>query len=81
MQFRSDLSSIRLDKEKEDFMRFLVPVIVIVVVIVTATTLQTHFSSNQVAEVLEATLGVPVYELYANKRDMKMLPDQETPLP
>jgi hypothetical protein len=61
-------------------MRLLLPVIGIVALVVTGTALQTHFSSNQAA-VAEATLGVPVYELHVNKRDMKTLPDQEIPLP
>jgi hypothetical protein len=61
-------------------MRFLLPVIGIVVPIVTGIALQTHFSSKHVA-LAEATLGVPVYELHANKQDMKTLPDQEIPLP
>jgi hypothetical protein len=61
-------------------MRFLLPVIGIVVPIVTGIALQTHFSSNQVA-VAEATLGVPVYELHTNERDVKTLPEQEMLLP
>jgi cytochrome b subunit of formate dehydrogenase len=60
---------------------FVLPIIGIIVLIVTGIALQTNFSSNQVSAVLETTLGVPVYELYADKRDMKPLPDQEIPLP
>jgi len=61
-------------------MRLLLPVIGIVVVIVTGIALQTRFSSNQVAAA-EAALGISVHELYANRRDVKTLPEQEIPLP
>jgi hypothetical protein len=64
-------------------MRLLLPAVGIVVLIATGyalQTLQTHFSSKQVAAA-EATTGVPVYELHANKRDMKTLQKQEAPLP
>jgi hypothetical protein len=60
--------------------RFLLPIFGIVVLSVIGIALQTHFSSKYVA-LAEATLGVPVYELHANKQDMKTLPEQEIPLP
>ena len=58
-------------------MRFLLPAIGIGVLILTGTALQTHFSSNQVA--VEATFGVPVYDIPADY--MRTLPEQEIPLP
>jgi hypothetical protein len=61
-------------------MRLLLPAIGIVVLIATGYALQTHFSSKRVAAA-EATVGVPVYALHANKRDMKTLQEQEAPLP
>jgi hypothetical protein len=61
-------------------MRFLLPTIAIVVLIVIGCAIQIHFSPNHVSGA-ETRLGVPVYELHANQRDVKTLPEQEIPLP
>jgi hypothetical protein len=58
-------------------MRLLLPAIGIVVLIVTGTALQIHFSKH--VAVADATPGVPVQQIPANY--MKMLPEQEIPLP
>jgi hypothetical protein len=60
-------------------MRFLLPAIGIAILIVIGTALQTHFSPKQVAAA-DASLGIPLRELPTN-RDVKTLPEQETPLP
>jgi hypothetical protein len=61
-------------------MRFLLPAIGITVLIATGYALQNHFSSNHVAEA-DTKLGISVYDLHANKRDVKTLPEQGAPLP
>jgi hypothetical protein len=61
-------------------MRFLLPAIGIVVLIVTGYAIQIHFSPSHVAKA-ETKLGIPVYELHANKRDVKTLSEQEAPPP
>jgi hypothetical protein len=61
-------------------MRFLLPATGIIVLIATGYAIQFHLSSNHAAEV-ETKLGVSVYDLHANKRDMKTLPEQGAPLP
>jgi hypothetical protein len=66
--------------EKEGAMRFLVGAVGIVVLIVAGHAIQTHFSSNRVAEA-QSKSGMSVYELHANKGDVKKLPEQEAPLP
>jgi hypothetical protein len=61
-------------------MRFLLPAVGIVVLLVTGYAIQIHFPSNHVSEV-ETRLSPSVYDLHANERDVKTLPDQEVPLP
>ena len=61
-------------------MRFLLPAVGIIVLIATGYAVQFHFSSNHVAEA-GTKLGIPVYDLHANKRDVKTLPEQAVPLP
>jgi hypothetical protein len=61
-------------------MRFLLPAVGIIVLIVTGYAIQFRFSSNRVAEA-ETKVGISVYDLHANKRDVKTLPEQGVPLP
>jgi hypothetical protein len=61
-------------------MRFLLPAIGIAVLVVTGYALEIHFSPNHVADA-GANLGVPVYDVHANKQDVKTRPEQEVPPP
>jgi hypothetical protein len=60
-------------------MRFLAAVGILVLVVV-GYALQTHFSSNRVAEA-EIKPGMSVYDVHANKQNVKTLPEEEAPLP
>jgi hypothetical protein len=66
--------------EKEDAVRPLVAAIGIVGLIVGGHAIQAHLRSSRVAQA-ETKRGMSVYELHANKRDVKTLPEQEAPLP
>jgi len=61
-------------------MRFLFPAIGITVLIVIWYALEIRFAPKHVAAA-GTNLGVPVYDLHANKRDVKTLPEEEIPLP
>jgi hypothetical protein len=61
-------------------MRFLLPAIGVFILIVTGYAIQIRFPPNHVAEA-ETKLGISVYDIHANKRDVKTVPEQEVPLP
>jgi hypothetical protein len=61
-------------------MRFLLPIIGIGVLIVTWYALEIRFAPRHVADA-RASVGIPVYDLHVNKRDVQTLPEEEIPLP
>ena len=61
-------------------MRSLVAAIGIVAFIVAGHAIQAHFRSHRVAQA-ETKRGMSVYELHANRRDVRTLPEQQAPLP
>jgi hypothetical protein len=61
-------------------MRFLLPAIGIIILIVTGYAIQIRFPPNHVAEA-ETKVGISVYDIHANKRDVKTIPEQGAPLP
>jgi hypothetical protein len=65
---------------KEDLMRFLVATVAVIGLIVAGHTIETELASSRSVESAMIS-GVSVYQLHINKPDMKMLPEQEAPLP
>jgi hypothetical protein len=61
-------------------MRFLLPAIGIVMLLVTWYALEIRFAPKHVADA-GANVGIPVYDLHVNKRDVKTLQEEEIPLP
>jgi hypothetical protein len=61
-------------------MRFLVATIAIIGLIVAGHTIATQFASSRPVEAA-TTAGISVYQIHLDKADMKMLSEQEAPLP
>jgi hypothetical protein len=61
-------------------MRFLVAAVAIIGLIVAGRTIATQFASSRSVEAA-MTPGISVYQIHLDKADMKMLSEQEVPLP